>query len=137
MNYCIRLLLFSGTLALCVLMTTQLLAGTVIGIMQMKDGTPMSGGKVIIFDGDKGPAPRYAEDYREPDLVLDLNNEGAFEARLEAGRYYFGALQWVDGRGPGRPVTGDNFFLMRDHLVKVPAKGLVDLGTIQQGEMIQ
>ena len=112
-------------------------SGTVKGVMQMKDGQPMAGGKAIIFDGKNGPPPQLVDDGREPDFVADLNKKGAFKFKLSAGKYYFGAVQWVEGRGPGKPEKGDSFFLMRDQPVVVPAKGLVDLGTIQQGEKIQ
>ena len=112
-------------------------AGTVTGVMQMKDGSPMAGGMVIIFTGDEGPPPQFSsEDIREPDFVEDLNNEGVFRIKLNAGTYYFGALQWLDGRGPGKPVKGDNFFMMHAQPVQVPAVGEIDLGVIAQGETI-
>lgn len=136
MNFCLRIFTYIAGMVLFLLATNAAWAGTVTGIMQMQDGTPMSGGKVIVFDGSIGPAPNWAEDLREPDFVEDLNEEGAFRIKLDPGIYYFGALQWLDGRGPGKPVKGDNFFLMEDTPVQVPAEGVVDLGTISQGETI-
>ena len=136
MNYSIRTFSYIVGIGLFLLGASPSWAGTVTGTMLMKDGTPMASGKVIVFVGDEGPPPQLSEDFREPDIVEDLNNEGAFKIKLNAGTYYFGALQWLDGRGPGKPVKGDNFFLMRAQPVIVPVEGLVDLGTLARGEKI-
>jgi hypothetical protein len=135
MKYYIQIFSYFVIIGLCLLPAIPALAGTVTGVMQMKDGTPMAGGKVIVFDGDKGPPPHFSDDFREPDFVFDLNIKGVFKIKLNAGKYYFGALQWLDGRGPGKPDKGDHFFLMREP-IQVPAEGLVDLGTLARGETI-
>ena len=136
MNYFIRKFSYIISIGLCLLATTPAWAGTVTGVMQMKDGTPMAGGKVIVFNGDEGPPPQLSEDSEGPEIVEDLNNEGAFKIKLNAGMYYFGAIQWLDGQGPGKPMKGDNFFMMRAQPVQVPAEGEIDLGVVAQGETI-
>ena len=136
MNDSIRIFSYMVGLGLCLLATGPTWAGTVTGTMLMKDGNPMAGGKVIIFIGDEGPPPQLSDDFREPDFVEDLNSEGIFWIQLNAGKYYFGAVQWGEGRGPGKPGKGDNFFLMRTEPVQVSADGLVKLGTIALGEIL-
>ncbi len=136
MNYSIRITSYMIILGLCLLEASPAWAGTVTGTMLMKDGTPMAGGKVIIFVGDEGPPPQLSNDFREPDFVEDLNNEGIFWIQLDAGTYYFGAVQWNEGRGPGKPGKGDIFFLMSDKPIQVPAEGLIKLGTNALGEII-
>lgn len=136
MNYSIQIFSYIVGLGLCLLTASPGWAGTVTGTMLMKDGTPMAGGKVIIFAGDETPPPQLSDDSREPDFIEDLNNEGIFWIQLDAGTYYFGAVQWNEGRGPGKPGKGDIFFLMRTKPIQVPADGLVKLGTIAQGEIL-
>ncbi len=136
MNYFMRNFSFIISIGLCLLVASPVWAGMVTGTMQMKNGTPMAGGKIIVFNADKGPPPQLSDNSREPDVVDDLNSEGIFRIQLEAGTYYFGAVQWNEGRGPGKPGKGDNFFIRRTEPIQVPAVGLVELSPIALGETI-
>ena len=130
-------LVLISLLAGCLILggTTAARGGTVTGRMLMKTGEPIAGGTVIIFNSEAGPPPDPNQEIRPPDFTRELDNKGKFKLELPAGTYYFGAIKWQDG-GPGPPESGDIFFIA-DKVVRVPGKGLVDLGDLAKGEFFQ
>ena len=66
-----------------------------------------------------------------------LDTEGRINMKINAGEYYLGAVKWLDGHGPGPPEPGDSFFIIRDRTIVIPENGLVDLGVVAEGEVLQ
>lgn len=125
--------LFTGSLILGG--TTAARGGTVAGRMLMQTGEPIAGGTVIVFNSEAGPPPDPNKETRPPDFTRELDNDGKFKMELPAGTYYFGAIKWL-GEGPGPPESGDIFFIAND-AIKIPGKGMVNLGDLPGGKFFQ
>jgi hypothetical protein len=107
--------------------------------MLMKNGSPISGAIVIVFDLKNGPPPDSEKYFRTPDYVEDTTTDGNFRIVLPQGEYFIGAIKRRDGSG-GPPSEGDIFFVLKDESLKlrsiqVPSKGLVELGDIAAGKI--
>lgn len=135
--------LFSSVLLIFLLLVSaaqEVGAATITGRMLMKDGTPISGGVVIIYDLQNGSPPAPEKYYfRPPDYGRDINNDGSFHMVLPQGTYNIGAIKRQDGRR-GPPGEGDLFFILKDKDLKllpveIPAKGLIELGDIAAGKI--
>lgn len=112
-------------------------AGTVTGRILLQDGTPLTGGMVIVFNKASGPPPAPARYFRPPDLMADLHEDGGFRLNLPPGEYYIGGIRRTDGLG-GPPRDGDIFFILSNEKsaarpVRVPAAGMVELGDLAKG----
>jgi len=85
--------------------------GTLKGTIQTTDGKPLSGGKMYIFNADKGPPPVTGKYLRVPDETASLDVDGGFSVALIPGRYYIGALlrKW-DNAMIGYPAEGDIYY---------------------------
>ena len=87
--------------------------GEMSGQLMIKDGGPLSRGMVVLFRADEGPVPDPNRYLRIPDEVADLDENGFFNVRLRAGRYFMGGIKRMSGELIGPPDDGDYFFISR------------------------
>lgn len=87
--------------------------GRVTGKMMIKDGGPMSGGAVFIYDAIK-PMPMPDKYFRVPDDVALINDDGSFSVEIDPGTYYVGGILKISWKGPGPPKVGDYFFISQE-----------------------
>ena len=82
--------------------------GTITGRLLLKNGEPMSGAMVFLFDAAKGPAPMLGKFWRVPDVIAGTDDTGTFSIQTKHGRYYLGAIKRMSDMNPmGPPVSGD------------------------------
>ncbi|MBI5665454.1 MAG: carboxypeptidase regulatory-like domain-containing protein [Nitrospirae bacterium] len=99
--------------AICIA-SDEIETGWISGQMMIKGGGPMSGGTVVFFDADRGPAPDPDKFVRTPEQIGELDQEGKFYMMLPAGRFYMGAMKRMSGEKIGPPLDGDYFVISRD-----------------------
>jgi hypothetical protein len=109
--------------------------GTVTGKIMIKQGGPLSGGQVLFYNVLSGPPPAPEKYDRTPDVVRDIDANGAFRVDLQPGTYYFGAVKRLSGERIGNPHEGDYVFRSLDENGKpkeyvVEEGKILDLGTI-------
>jgi len=88
--------------------------GRISGKIMMKDGGPLTGGIVNFYNEKSGSPPAPDRYWRVPDLIADIDEDGGFNADLEEGSYYIGALQQISGGNVGPPEEGDYFFISKE-----------------------
>jgi len=108
--------------------------GTMTGKVLFPDDISQ-GGVVSFFLKRQGPLPDQGTSRRIPDRISRMNPDGSFSAKLLAGVYYMGAMQWYKGRGPGPPGEGEKFIFIRDDSGKlktfiVTAGKDIDIGDV-------
>lgn len=85
----------------------EIKAGTISGKIIGKNGESMSGGKILLFRVDSGPPPVRNKYWRTPDEMVDIDNDGGFEASIDEGSYYLAAIRRISGELIGPPHEGD------------------------------
>ncbi len=88
--------------------------GLITGKLMIKDGGPMSDGKVFFFNAESGPPPSPERYWRVPDQIVDMDSEGRFSVELPEGKYYLGAIKRASRKEIGPPRDGEMFFASRD-----------------------
>ena len=135
----LNFLIISAAAIFFVALISPVTAGTVRGRMLLQDGKPIVGGVGLFFDSRTGPAPDPDKDFRAPEYVYIVDDDGNFQGELAAGKYYLiGAIEARPGSGQEK----DLFFLIRDVkneplLIQVPEEGIVELGTLSAAESHQ
>ncbi len=85
--------------------------GKIKGVVQSRDGKPLSKGVVYFFNEATGPSPMPEKYWRVPDVVESLDDTGAFSVELPAGKYYIGAiLRKGSNEIVGPPSEGDLYY---------------------------
>jgi len=102
--------------------------GIISGQLMIKDGRPMAGGHVFIFNDSSGPPPSQDRYWRVPDYVIPIEDSGRFSVELPEGRYYLGAIKRVSREKIGPPDEGDFFYAGMDE------KGMPKAYIIKAGE---
>ena len=130
-------------LILLLVVSTVLAAetATVSGRMLMKNGSPLSGGFVVVFDLQSGVPPAPERYFLPPDYHEKINNDGSFRMLLPAGEYAIGAVKLREGKA-GPPGEGDIYFIIKDEdlelkRIVVPENGHIDLGNVAAGEIFR
>ena len=129
-------LLFSLILTTGVVFAEEAKTGVISGQMMLKDGGPMTGGIVSLFNETSGPPPDPEKYWRVPDHIVKLDNNGRFTAEVVEGHYYIGAIKRKDGIvDSGPPQEGDYLFAVQDDKATqksyvVKAGRSVDIGVI-------
>ena len=63
--------------------------GIFTGRVLLKDGgKPLSGGAVLFYNKNLGPAPNPEQYWRVPDEVSEVDQNGYFSIELQPGEYY-------------------------------------------------
>ncbi len=107
----------------------ELKAGAISGQLMIKNGGPMSGGSVFIFNDATGPPPSKEKYWRVPDYIAPIDNDGRFSVELPEGKYYLGAIKRIsEKKNIGPPEEGDFFFAGADE------KGMPKAYIIKKGE---
>lgn len=137
-----RRLALLGCLFVAIILTTGVVSGeeaktgVISGQMMLKDGGPMTGGIVSLFNETSGPPPDPERYWRVPDHIVKLDNNGRFTAEVVEGHYYIGAIKRKDGLvDSGPPQEGDYLFASQDEKATpksyvVKAGRSVDIGVI-------
>lgn len=108
--------------------------GVLKGTIQTTDGKPLSGGKMYIFNADKGPPPATEKYFRVPDETASLDVDGGFSVELIPGRYYIGALlrKWENAM-IGSPAEGDIYYDGRE-LYEILPGSINNINVIKGGK---
>lgn len=99
------------------------------GILALKDGRPLQGGQMYLFNKASGPPPIMERYWRIPDLIYELDENGRFDLELSAGTYYLAYVKHFDPNDVGPPKKGEIILLSRD------AKGEPAGYSLAPGEM--
>ncbi len=86
------------------------LKGSISGKISGKNGESLSGGKVLLFRVDSGPAPSQMSYWRIPDEIVDISGGGYFMAKVAEGRYYLAAIKRASNESIGPPREGDMIY---------------------------
>jgi hypothetical protein len=80
--------------------------GTLAGQFKKDGKTPLSNGRLFIYNKEKGPpsADRYV---RVPDQLAELDSDGKFLLTLPAGIYFLSAVDAPEGTPMGPPPAGE------------------------------
>jgi hypothetical protein len=102
-------------------------SGLLSGQFKLKDGTPLSGGRLFIYDLKFGPpsSDHYA---RVPDIIDTLDPEGKFALRLPAGTFYLSAVKMPKDGAMGPPQDGEPIYY------KMNAKGEIEPSIVAAGK---
>ncbi|HEY3309489.1 MAG TPA: carboxypeptidase-like regulatory domain-containing protein [Desulfuromonadaceae bacterium] len=85
--------------------------GKIKGVVQSRDGKPLSKGMVYFFNEAIGPSPMPEKYWRVPDVVEPLDDAGTFAVELPAGTYFIGAiLRKGSNEIIGPPSEGDLYY---------------------------
>lgn len=115
----------------------QAVTGTMTGRFTLKNGEPLSDGKVFFFRVGSGPPPSQSSYWRTPDEIAPMDRTGTFTVGLPEGRYYIAATKKQTRDLIGPPVEGDYVYpysrkeLTDDRQIYTVTKGATtDIGTI-------
>lgn len=85
--------------------------GTITGRLMLKNGEPMSGAVIFLFNAATGPAPSLGKYWRVPDIVAETDENGNFSVTVAAGKYYLSSTMRKSEAGLlGPPNTGDYIY---------------------------
>lgn len=140
-KYTILLLLLFGSVFCSspVISAEKINTGTITGRITLKDGTPLSGGKVLFFKEGLALPPSQSKYWRTPDEITMIDDKGTFTADLKEGDYYISAMKKLSKDLIGPPVDGDYVYperrkdLKSDQQLYFVNKGKVtNIGTIAE-----
>ena len=107
-------------LLLCVMLSVPVLVfawgeeddvGTISGKLMLKNGEPMSGAVIFLFNAATGPAPSLGKYWRVPDIVAEADENGNFSITVAEGRYYISSIMRKSAAGLfGPPNSGDYIY---------------------------
>lgn len=87
--------------------------GIITGKWVTKAHGPMTGGQVLLFNADKGPAPASSKFLRLPDAGVQIDEKGAFATELPPGKYYMVMRKRANRDSAGPPEEGDPQYYAR------------------------
>lgn len=107
------------------------------GVLALKDGRPLQGGLIYLFNKASGPPPIMERYWRIPDLIAELDENGRFDLELSAGTYYLASVKHFDPKDVGPPKKGEIIMLSRDAKGEPAAYSLAsgetrDIGTLAE-----
>jgi len=113
--------------------------GSMTGRITLKNGEPLSEGKIFFFRVGSGPPPSQSRYWRTPDEIAIIDSNGSFRVKLIEGKYYISATKKQTKDLIGPPVEGDYVYpdsrkdLKDDQqLYAVTKGGTTDIGTIAE-----
>ena len=112
--------------------------GIFTGRVLLKDGgKPLSGGAVLFYNKNLGPAPNPEQYWRVPDEVSEVDQNGYFSIELKPGEYYITGIKRSDAGKVGPPLEGEAYFVKRSaagkpELFQVKAGEKKDLGNMAE-----
>lgn len=104
-------------------------------VLLMREGKPVSGAVVSLFNVDTGPAPDQSGIRRVPEGFTRVARTGFFKKSLFPGRYYLGVLFRADPKIKGPPGPDEFFFFPRDDEGKLRQFEVVAGLTTETGDL--
>lgn len=132
---CIVLILM---VAFCTIASAES-SGVISGKWITRQYGPMTGGQVLVFNAENGPAPASNKFLRLPDAGTSIDGDGKFSVKVPAGKYYLVMRKRAIPDSAGPPEEGDPQYYARlksgePRAFTVTAGKITDIGTISTAE---